>query len=795
MEYEQVPRTPKTGAFDFSWLNEAPAGKHGFVKTDGENFVFEDGTPVKFFGGNIGFGGAFPTRKVAEAIAVEMSSVGANFARLHATTSAPSTIIDTSKETTQEYNYEMWDRLDYLIYCLKQKGIYIHLDTICGRGFTVADGFTQEEVDFMNSNYVRGVRLFDKRCIELDRKFIMDMLDHYNPYTGLRYADDPAIAIVQYVNEHDITCLQTSKPCPFDGILTAQYNEWLLKKYGSREALDAAWTNDKGEKALKDDEDPAKGTVRRKPLGVWVEPSTEPWADYTNELASPARHASFMEFLLDTPRNTYNYIVEGMREVGVKVPINASNNIRAAMQRKLCALSDVMETNSYWNHPLGPYRVPSVFHLDSMTDVDPRIPMDSGFNVHSVCCVSFASVADKPLVITEWNAATVCQFKADTIFQMACYGTLQNWSGFLLFSYSFDGDDDKFFNTNGYTSFFNSNIDPSMWGQFGMAAAIFRLGLVDEAKKYVEVGISKYDLFGQIHNHNKEACRVIPYVSKFKFKFFDEKYDGLADLAIPGGFTASGDYSSAKNLLIDSFNVYSDNMQKHPDRDAWISRHATGSEPKNIAGADFLVSDNVIAAASHVAPPALFGGAPFDQVLTSAMRHFGLLSDDAGWFEDKVVSDTKQLTLNTANKNFTAEAPKVAVFAGNLNSSAEFDGLKLISENDKVCVSVMSLDDAPIDSSSHLIVYAMGRSGNRGMVWDGNTLLNLGTGPIDFEDIRGSLFIPVSKDAPLSSTSDISAWICDHNGRRINSVDVARSDDGFTLSIGNGCYYEIEINR
>jgi len=34
------------------WL-DAPAGKHGFVQIDGENFKFEDGAPIKFWGVNI----------------------------------------------------------------------------------------------------------------------------------------------------------------------------------------------------------------------------------------------------------------------------------------------------------------------------------------------------------------------------------------------------------------------------------------------------------------------------------------------------------------------------------------------------------------------------------------------------------------------------------------------------------------------------------------------------------------------------------------------------------------------
>ena len=36
--YEQAVGQAKTGALDFSWLNEAPAGKHGRVLTDGDGF-------------------------------------------------------------------------------------------------------------------------------------------------------------------------------------------------------------------------------------------------------------------------------------------------------------------------------------------------------------------------------------------------------------------------------------------------------------------------------------------------------------------------------------------------------------------------------------------------------------------------------------------------------------------------------------------------------------------------------------------------------------------------------------
>ena len=122
--YNSDPAIPDSGAADFSWLNEKPAGTHGAVLTKGDDFVFEDGTPVKFFGVNIGFGAAFPTKSVAESMAANLSALGANMVRIHATDMIYSSFIDYSAETTQTFSAEMLDRLDYLIY---YKGIAGHL--------------------------------------------------------------------------------------------------------------------------------------------------------------------------------------------------------------------------------------------------------------------------------------------------------------------------------------------------------------------------------------------------------------------------------------------------------------------------------------------------------------------------------------------------------------------------------------------------------------------------------------------------------------------------------------------
>ena len=46
----------------------------------------------------------------------------------------------------------------------------------------------------------RPYTLFDPRLIELQKEYARDLLTHRNPYTGLRYVDDPALALVEVCN-------------------------------------------------------------------------------------------------------------------------------------------------------------------------------------------------------------------------------------------------------------------------------------------------------------------------------------------------------------------------------------------------------------------------------------------------------------------------------------------------------------------------------------------------------------------------------------------------------------------
>ena len=65
--------------------DEAPAGKHGFLKTEDTKFVFEDGTAARFWGTNFNSALCFPTHEYAEQVAERVACAGLNIVRLHQT--------------------------------------------------------------------------------------------------------------------------------------------------------------------------------------------------------------------------------------------------------------------------------------------------------------------------------------------------------------------------------------------------------------------------------------------------------------------------------------------------------------------------------------------------------------------------------------------------------------------------------------------------------------------------------------------------------------------------------------
>lgn len=188
---------------------DPPAGKHGFLTASGNHFYFQQrpGQPVFFAGTTLVHNAKFPTREAAGKLAERLAAMGCNLVRLHHLDYfLPGFgLFDRSAMAagrTGSFDRELIDRMDYLIYCLKQKGIYIHLDGITARRFLTGDNViegTQLTFGLKGSAF-----LYDEPALMArQREYFEQLWSHFNPYTNLAYKDDPAIITASIINESD----------------------------------------------------------------------------------------------------------------------------------------------------------------------------------------------------------------------------------------------------------------------------------------------------------------------------------------------------------------------------------------------------------------------------------------------------------------------------------------------------------------------------------------------------------------------------------------------------------------
>ena len=192
---------------DVSALNPAPLNEPRRVAVKGGHFVDRTGRRVRFFGTNITAGACFPRKEDAATIAARLRKFGFNCVRLHhmdAPWSDPNLFHfrgGSFGKKTDRLDPRSLDRLDHFVYQLGRHGIYVDVNLHVTRAWGAADGFPEaDRIDQQG----KVVAYFEPRAIALQKQFARQLLDRRNPYTKLRYADDPAVALVELNNEDSL---------------------------------------------------------------------------------------------------------------------------------------------------------------------------------------------------------------------------------------------------------------------------------------------------------------------------------------------------------------------------------------------------------------------------------------------------------------------------------------------------------------------------------------------------------------------------------------------------------------
>lgn len=231
---------------DVSFLNPAPlTEKQRIVVKDG-HFFDQSGRRVRFLGTNFGTGANFPNREDAAKVAARLRKLGFNCVRLHHMDAAwgNPNIFGRDNALRAEISAESLDRLDYLVSELKKNGIYVDLNLHVSWAPNTAQGFPDTD---KLPTLGKTTAYFEKRSIEHQKNYARQFLSHVNPYTKLKWADDPAVALLELTNEDTLvgegwgdTLLNL--PTYYRDQLQAKWNDWLKKKYANTDAIKGSWT-------------------------------------------------------------------------------------------------------------------------------------------------------------------------------------------------------------------------------------------------------------------------------------------------------------------------------------------------------------------------------------------------------------------------------------------------------------------------------------------------------------------------------------------------------------------------
>ncbi len=237
-------------ATSMAHLLDAPAGKHGLIRVENGRFV-NDAGPVRLHATNLTGPANFPSHEDADQMAARLARFGINCVRLHYMDAPygnfreeklPGIIAD-DPATQRNLDPAQLERLDYLIAAFKKRGIYVNINLHVARMWDDRDGFTDADKRPWAD---KGLDNFEPRMIELQKEYAKKLLTHGNPYTGLAYASDPCVAMVELNNENALfrgyfSGAVDSLPDPYAAELRRQWNAWLRKKYPSTDALREAW--------------------------------------------------------------------------------------------------------------------------------------------------------------------------------------------------------------------------------------------------------------------------------------------------------------------------------------------------------------------------------------------------------------------------------------------------------------------------------------------------------------------------------------------------------------------------
>ena len=451
---------------NMSHLVDAPAGKNGRIRVEGGHFVNDRGR-VRLNATNLTGPANFPTQEEAERLAERLARFGINCVRLHyfddeyGTFMLPKEqgILPPNPKSKREFDPERRDRMDYMVFQFKKRGIYVDVNLHVARNLDARDGVVPG-TPWAN----KGVDQFNPHIIALEKEYAKGLLSHVNPYTGMSYLKDPVVAIVELNNEDALWRVYRGGALddiaePYATEFRVLWNKWLLKKYGSTEKVRSAWK------------------LREKPFkyldGRKIEKDEYPPVRAKGSRAPDTMLRDFYLFLSDTEHDYWTGMRDYLKnDLGLEAPVAATQ--LGYSTPHLQAELDFVDNHAYWCHP----------SINAKWTIRNKAMVNG--SAHCISRLAAQRVHGKPYTISEYNHPYPNFYGAEGQPMLRAYGAFNGWDG--VFEYSYNNRQNAEPDHNEY--FFSMCARTDVLAHMPACAAIYLRGDVAESRKPLAVNLT-----------------------------------------------------------------------------------------------------------------------------------------------------------------------------------------------------------------------------------------------------------------------------------------------------------------
>jgi hypothetical protein len=432
-------------------------------------------------------------------VAAHLARYGLNCIRFHFLDSrSPRGLIDSTHDDSRSLDPAILDRLDFFIAQLKSHGIYADLNLNVGRLYQAGDGVRDHEL----LGFAKALTYFDPRLIELQKDYARQLLTHHNPYTRSQYRDEPAVALVEMVNENSIVeswvsgrllgeahrknpDTWTDIPASYERSLSELYNRWL-----GEHVPPAALAR------LRAEADVAEGPLPRLSPKQFSKASKE-------------RFHTEAAFYMDLERRYFQDMARYLREELKVKPLLLGTSDHSHSKSGYPLLTstsqlDIVDGHVYWQHPK---------YLQDQTAGHrrgfeiPNTPMVNDPLHCSVVELSRSAIRGKPYVVSEVNHPFPSEYVCEGIPILAAYAAMQDWDG--IFWYTLAHDDVTTSHTRPI-GHFDLAPDPVKMTQLAAGALVFLRSDVQPAAQVVGRSYSREQVIDSLRLPYSESPYFTP---------------------------------------------------------------------------------------------------------------------------------------------------------------------------------------------------------------------------------------------------------------------------------------------